>query len=71
MKLLTSMPAGSGQPISCSAAFSRYVATLGRETPVSRLITLRTDAQYLFDVSHWHPPIGHVAPLGGWFPVTT
>ncbi len=30
-------------------------------------LALRTEAQYLFDLSHWYPPIGHVAPLGGWF----
>ena len=36
----TSMPAGSGQPISCSAAFSRYLVTVVLDIPVSRLITL-------------------------------
>ncbi len=34
-------------------------------------LALRTEAQYLFDLSNWYPPIGHVAPLGGWFSVTT
>ena len=52
------MPFGGDQPISCPADHSDALA-------------LRTEAQHLFYLSHWYPPIGLVAPLGGWFSVTT